>query len=156
MKVVGLLFLTLLCAFEVSAYTPPLELRSEGLVTCDICKAFAELLEFGFALNRTEESLLNDATDLCLKLLPQFNLAFCQGAVRDRFGPVMYRVIEKVGGKLPDICDYVGACKPSSLKGHSGVHKKSRAKSRHSAVTVGPPTRWIVSNESFNLLLKCI
>lgn len=48
----------------------PMEIRTGNILTCDVCQAFAVLLEAAFALGQTETELLTAASHLCSRILP--------------------------------------------------------------------------------------
>ena len=119
------LFLLAALVAAASARTS-LEERTGGILTCDLCKAVAEVLEIAFAASKTEEEVLDEMTKVCLKLLPQFNEEFCQGLVAQRFGVVVYSILKKLDGKLPRVCEFIGACQ-SDIAPKRQIAKVSRA-----------------------------
>lgn len=104
----GLLLLLLAVALlavdgQARRLVPSLELRSSGSITCDLCKAFALLIEAGFAANITETALLHQASLLCSRLLPHFSQAMCDGIIQERYGKVVYAIAKKLDGKLTNV-----------------------------------------------------
>ncbi len=124
--VLVLVFFLVVCS--CSRRIPPLELRSEGAVTCDLCKAFTTLIEIGFAANVTETVLLHEASLLCSRLLPHFSQAMCDGIIQERYGKVVYAIAKKLDGKLPNVCEFIGACHNDSTT--EGLYPKRKAAHR--------------------------
>jgi sphingomyelin phosphodiesterase len=115
----------------------PLELRSQGTVRCDVCRAFAALLEFGFRANLTETELLHEASLLCSRILPNFSQPMCDGIIQQRFGRVVYAILVKLGGKLPEACEYIGACPSTAApkqRRHGRREREVEKRSRGEAV----------------------
>ncbi len=133
--------LLLAVSAALPAWPTPLELRSSGAITCDVCKLFAGAIEAGFAANLTESELLRGAATLCAKVAPDFSLAMCSGIIEQRFGPVVYAIAVKLGGRLPAVCEYIGACHPQSVASPSpsvsAMRRRSDAAAQKTAVRGG-------------------
>lgn len=97
------------CSLPKKRYVSPVEFRTDGWISCDICLVFANLLQVGFSLNWTESHFLEEAAALCPKVMP-FNEDMCSGIIQERYGPVVYKVLETVGGNAADFCHYLGLC----------------------------------------------
>jgi hypothetical protein len=112
-----------------AALPSPLELRTEGKITCDICLAFAELADLALSLQWTEDKILEEAAFLCPKLLPYFSEEMCSGLIQERFGPIVWAILKRANKPAKDFCDYLKLCNLTAVTdGPTPIYQEQKRK----------------------------